>query len=81
MKTAISLDDETFRAAEAMARRLGVSRSELYATALRKYLREQDEQALSEAFDRVYGALGGQDPETAEGVREAAQRTSARSEW
>jgi len=34
MKTAISLPDELFKAAEFPARRLGVSRSRLYATAL-----------------------------------------------
>ncbi len=81
MKTAISIDDETFQAGEVLARELQISRSELYVTALRQYIRERNEQALSEAFDRVYGALGGQDPETADSVRKAARRTLERSEW
>lgn len=81
MKTAISIDDQTFHAAEAMAGKLGMSRSELYATALRKYLKEQDEEAMSEAYDRVFGALGGQDPDTADAVRDAARRTFERGEW
>lgn len=81
MKTAISLDDQTFQAADRLARELGLSRSELYVTALRAYIREHEEQALSQAFDQVYGALGGQDPETAAEVRAAARRTLESSEW
>ena len=38
MKTAVSLPDDLFRLAEAAARRLGVSRSELYANAIAEYL-------------------------------------------
>ena len=38
MKTAISIPDETFEAAETLAGRLGLSRSELYATAVAEYL-------------------------------------------
>ena len=38
MKTAISLPDELFSAADALASQLGVSRSELYATAVAEYL-------------------------------------------
>ena len=39
MKTAISLPDELFAAAEKLAERLGVSRSQLYATALAEHYR------------------------------------------
>ena len=34
MKTAISLPDPLFKSADALARRLGVSRSELFANAM-----------------------------------------------
>lgn len=34
MKTAISIPDKVFRSADALARRLGISRSELYTTAI-----------------------------------------------
>ena len=39
MKTAISIPDEIFLAAEQLAKRIGSSRSELYATALAAYLK------------------------------------------
>lgn len=38
MKTAISLPDAVFESADELAQRLGISRSELYATAVAEYL-------------------------------------------
>ena len=38
MKTAISIPDEVFEAADRAAKKLGVSRSELYATAVHEYV-------------------------------------------
>ncbi|MEQ9238858.1 MAG: hypothetical protein RIG66_32775 [Coleofasciculus sp. E2-BRE-01] len=39
MKTAVSIPDPIFEAAEAMSKRLGLSRSELYARALQAYFK------------------------------------------
>ena len=38
MKTAVSVPDEVFQRAERLAKRMKVSRSELYSRALREYL-------------------------------------------
>ena len=54
MKTAISIPDELFAAAEDAADRLGVSRSELYRRALREFLAGPDVGAVTEALDAVY---------------------------
>ncbi len=54
MKTAISVPDDLFRKAEATARRLRVSRSELYAKAIAEYLKEQDRSAITERLNDVY---------------------------
>lgn len=54
MKTAISLPDDLFRMAEAAARRLQVSRSELYARAIEQFLKQQDEHAITERLNVVY---------------------------
>ncbi len=64
MKTAVSIPDELFESAEGLARRLGMSRSELYAKALRDYLREHRGEGITERLDEVYGAdeKGGLDP-------------------
>ena len=54
MKTAISMPDELFRTAEATARRLRVSRSELYAKAIKQFLEGRQEDAITERLNRVY---------------------------
>jgi metal-responsive CopG/Arc/MetJ family transcriptional regulator len=54
MKTAISIPDPLFEEAEALAHRLQVSRSELYANALRVFVRQHDEAAKRRALDDLY---------------------------
>ena len=56
MKTAVSIPDELFESAEGLARRLGMTRSELYARALRDYLLEHRGEGITERLDEVYGA-------------------------
>lgn len=54
MKTAISLPDPVFEAAEDVAKRLGVSRSQLYTTALIKYLDSFNDEVVTQALNEVY---------------------------
>ena len=54
MKTAVSMPDELFRRAEAAARRLRISRSQLYATALEEFLQAQQRNAITEGLNEVY---------------------------
>ena len=78
MKTAISLPDELFRAAERRARSLGISRSELYARALADLLQRDSGAAVTAALDRVYGAEGGKVDET---LGELQRRALEREDW
>ncbi len=55
MKTAISLPDAVFEAAEALAEQLGMSRSELYATALQAYLQKYNRTQMLAQLNQVYG--------------------------
>ena len=55
MKTAISLPDELFQRAEALAKQLGIPRSQLYARALADYLASVAPERITEALDAVYG--------------------------
>lgn len=55
MKTAISLPDALFKSADALAKRLGVSRSELYATAVAEFLAKHQASKVTERLDEVYG--------------------------
>lgn len=61
MKTAISLPDETFARVEQAAKRLGVSRSEFFATAAERWLDDLDDQRVTDAIDRVLAGAE-QDP-------------------
>jgi len=54
VKTAISIPDEVFEAAEKLAARLGLSRSQLYATAVREYVQLRDRRAVTAQLDAVY---------------------------
>ncbi len=54
MKTAVSIPDELFESAERFARWRGVSRSELYAMALRQYLQEHRSEGITEQLDAIY---------------------------
>jgi len=54
MKTAISIPDAIFDAAEDVAGRLGVSRSQLYARAVEEFLQTHRGDEVTEALNRVY---------------------------
>jgi metal-responsive CopG/Arc/MetJ family transcriptional regulator len=55
MKTAVSIPDTIFESAERFARRLRMSRSELYAKALREYLKRHRQDSITEQLNAVYG--------------------------
>ena len=54
MKTAISIPDPLFEAAERLAERLGVSRSELYRRAVKRYLEAHSHDVVREKLNEVY---------------------------
>ena len=54
MKTAISIPDDPFAVAEAESKRLGVSRSQLYAKAVAAYLEEHGADGVTEKLNEVY---------------------------
>ena len=78
MKTAVSLPDNLFSAAERHAKRIGVPRSRLYAIALAEYLEKQQFCGVKEALDTVYGA----EPSEVDPVLNAMQNASIkREDW
>ena len=54
MKTAISLPDTIFADADALAQRLGVSRSELYARAVEEYVAKHRHEDITDRLNQVY---------------------------
>ena len=61
MKTAISIPDNLFKAADRVARRMGISRSELYQRAIERYLQQQSGDVIREALDVVYAKASNRD--------------------
>ena len=78
MKTAVSLPDDVFRAAERHARRARKSRSQLYAEALSEYLSRHAPDEVTEAMNHVIDQLN---KPTDPFVTAAARRILEQSEW
>ena len=78
MKTAISLPDDLFRDADAVAKRLGLSRSALYVTALREYVAKHQTGRVTERLDAVYGV---ESSRLDAAVAKSQKRAIRRSEW
>ena len=76
MKIAISLDDSLLREADDAARRLGVSRSRLFALAAADFLRRERHEEMLLRLNRVYS----RQPEAADravvkGIKAKLRRT------
>ena len=56
MKTAISIPNEIFETAELTAKYLGVSRSELYATAVREFVARYRRDDVTAKLNALYGS-------------------------
>jgi metal-responsive CopG/Arc/MetJ family transcriptional regulator len=77
VKTAVSIPTPLFQQAERRARRLGVSRSELYARALERLLRQEPDPDVTKALEAVYMAEDSSlDPRLA-----SAQRRATAEKW
>ena len=56
MKTAISIPDKVFEAADRAAKNLGISRSELYSTAVYEYIERHRIEDVTVKLDEVYSS-------------------------
>ena len=78
MKTAISIPDDLFQAADELANELGVTRSKLYATAVSDYLARRRDERITELLDEVYRE---QPSQLAPELRRMQGRSLAADEW
>ena len=78
MKTAVSVPNEVFERGERLAKRLKMSRSELYSRALREYLARHAPDEVTAALDALCEELetGAEDF-----AREAGRRVLESSDW
>ena len=78
MKTAVSIPDELFAAADALADKLDMSRSRLFAVALAEYVARHRAGRVTERLDAVYATEDSR-PDTT--TRAAGARTLRRADW
>ncbi len=78
MKTAISIPNDVFDAAEQLAHRLQKSRSQLYSAAVAEYVARHATDEVTEAMNRALDEI---DEAPDPFVAAAAQRILARTEW
>lgn len=78
MKTAVSLPDPVFEAAEKLAKRMKLSRSALYARAIEDYVLRSEPDDVTEEINR---ALDGVPTERDSFVNRAASDVLRRAVW
>jgi hypothetical protein len=78
MKVALSIPDDLFESGETLGKRLGVSRSRLYAVALAEYIAKHQTRKVTAQLDAVYATEdSGLDPS----IRRAQARSLPRDSW
>jgi hypothetical protein len=80
VKTAISVPDETFEQATRQAAELGISRSEFFARAARRYLDELAVRSLTQQVDEALQTAG-RDDSAAAAAAAGRQRLAAGDDW
>jgi antitoxin MazE6 len=78
MKIALSIPDELFESGETLSKRLGVTRSRLYATALAEFVAKHRGQKVTARLNTVYGS---EDSRLPRSLRRVQSRSLAKNSW
>jgi metal-responsive CopG/Arc/MetJ family transcriptional regulator len=78
MKTAISISDHLFHAADRLAKRLGIPRSRLYSRAIEQYVSEVEKHDVTALLNKVYA---NQESELDVELARLQSASIAREEW
>jgi hypothetical protein len=57
VKTAISIPDTLFKSAEKLSHQLGVSRSQLYVTAIKRFLEAHRKSGVTDKLNAIYSRM------------------------
>jgi metal-responsive CopG/Arc/MetJ family transcriptional regulator len=74
MKTAISIQESLFKEAEALAAKMNLSRSQLFAIAMSEFIQRQKNQQLLEQINVAYNDM----PEALEKERQQSMKVKQR---
>lgn len=78
MKVAVSIPDPIFEAAERLAKKRRMARSQLFAEALEAYLEARDSQAVTASLNEVYAK---EPSELDEGLKKAQYDSIDHEAW
>src|SRR5438874_10768501 len=78
MKIALSIPDELFESGETLSKRLGVSRSRLYATALAEFVAKNRGRKITERLNALYES---EDSRLPTALRRLQGRSVTRKPW
>ena len=78
MKIALSIPDELFESGETLSKRLKVSRSRLYATALAEFVAKNRGRKITERLNTVYRS---EDSRLPRALRRLQSRSLTREPW
>jgi metal-responsive CopG/Arc/MetJ family transcriptional regulator len=82
MKTAVSIPDDVFEKGEKAARRLKMSRSELYARAVEAYVDAHTPDAITESWNAMLAEMTSEEISgDLEVARAGARQTMKRNRW
>ncbi len=82
VKTAISIDESLFGQVEAAAQQLHMTRSAVYALALREFLRHRAQEQLTDELNAAYdGSVDPEDTAMLRGMRERQRQMSVEDPW
>lgn len=82
MKTAISIPDELFKKADKIAKKLGQSRSEFYAFAIKDYVQRKIVSDVTARLDEIYSGLDSRlEPNIRVIQSEALKKNSGKEDW
>lgn len=74
VKTGISISKALAEEADALAREMGVTRSGLYAMAVRDFIQRRESMSLLENLNRAYADPDPEDESLVEGIQEHGRR-------
>jgi metal-responsive CopG/Arc/MetJ family transcriptional regulator len=78
MKTAISIPDPIFQAADSLASRLGVSRSEFYAKAIEAFIAQNKNQDVTARLNQVFA---GESNSLGDDYHHLQRQSLSKEEW
>jgi metal-responsive CopG/Arc/MetJ family transcriptional regulator len=78
MKIALSIPDDLFESGETLSKRMGVTRSRLYATALAEFVAKHRDSNITARLNTVYGS---EDSRLPRSLRHLQRRSLAKDAW